>query len=217
MIDMDYVTQQFSKAEITNDENGLIPAFGVYLTKIQGDYYAEISFEFEKMFGDLMQNDPEVIEAARQLLIEAGHVCGFNTFGGIMKSDEFEAVVVPLIEEREDWVRGMVAVINVLGWGVYKIIEVSEEKLIIEIKNSYEGDAYLRRYGTHAESPKCYLALGASIALMSLVFHADISQKPELDDILYDRLFKEARKYDGKETQCIAMGHEFCRIEISKL
>ncbi len=217
MIDMEYVTIQFSKAEINNDENGLIPAFDVFLTKIQGDYYSQISFEFEKIFAEGLQNDPETLEAARELLIEAGHVCGFNTFGGIMKSDEFYSVVVPLIQEKEDWIRGMVAIINVLGWGVYKIIEVSEEKLILEIKNSYEGDAYVRCYKTHSDSPKCYLAVGASIALMSLVFHADISQKPELDDLLYDNLFRKSRKYTGKETQCIAMGHDNCRIEISRI
>ncbi len=133
-----------------------------------------------------------------------------------MKSEEWGAVVLPLIQEKEDWVRGMVAIINVLGWGVYSIAEVSEEKLVLEIKNSYEADAYLRRYGENADHPTCYLALGASIALMSLVYHADISTKPELDDILYDRLFKEARKYAGKETHCMAMGHENCKIEIFK-
>ena len=119
-MDVQTITTQFSQIPVENDENGLIPAFGVYLTKLFGDYYSAISFEFEELFHKEV-SDPAVQEAARQLLIEAGHVCGFNTFGGIMKSEPFAAIVVPMITKQSDWVRGMVAVINVLGWGIYEV------------------------------------------------------------------------------------------------
>ena len=38
-----------------------------------------------------------------------------------MMSQEWDAVVGPMLETREDWVRGIVGVINALGWGVWKV------------------------------------------------------------------------------------------------
>ncbi|MCE7737063.1 MAG: hypothetical protein GPJ54_19410 [Candidatus Heimdallarchaeota archaeon] len=214
-MDKELITQQFSQIPVENDENGLIPAFGVYLTKLFGDYYSAISFEFEEMFKKEI-SDPNVQEAARQLLIEAGHVCGFNTFGGIMKSEPFDAIVVPMIKDQTDWVVGMVSVINVLGWGVYEVEEISSDKLVLKIKGSYEADYYNRSHDQNADVPKCYLALGASTSLMSLVFHGDISKKPELDAEFYSKLFKQEKKFFGQEVSCEAKGDEHCRIIINR-
>ena len=208
------ITQKIKDVEVNSDENGLISAFGVQLTKILGDYYLKISEEFERKFAGEV-NDPSVREAAHNLLIEAGHVCGFNTFGGVMESDLWDGVVLPETEKKEDWVVGMVGIINLFGWGVYTIEELSSEKLVLKIENSYEGDAYNRIYKDKALTPKCFLAVGASISLMSLVFHADISQKPDLDDILYQELFLHKKKFKGRETSCIAMGDSHCTVEIS--
>ncbi len=208
------ITNKISEVQINADENGLISSFGVQLTKIHGDYYLMISEEFERMFAG-ETSDPTIREAAHQLLIEAGHVCGFNTFGGVMESEVWEALVLPEIEKKEDWITGMIAIINVFGWGVYHIEELNPEKLVLKIENSYEGDAYNRLYGGNATTPKCFLAVGASISLMSLVFHADISKKPELDDVLYEELFLHKKKFKGRETSCIAMGDPYCTVEIT--
>ena len=62
------------------------------------------------------------------LLVEAGYRCAFHTFGGIMSSAEWDAVIKPQCEDWKDWVHGMVATINALGWGVYRVAELSEEK-----------------------------------------------------------------------------------------
>jgi len=215
-MDTDTITQQFSEIEVNNDENGLIPAFGVYLTKLFGDYYSAISYEFEELFKNEI-DDPVVQDAARQLLIEAGHVCGFNTFGGIVKSDAFKAIVVPMIQNQKDWITGMVAVINVLGWGIYTVEELTEDKLVLKIKGSYEADYYKRAHSEKADTPKCYLAVGASVSLMSLVFHGDISQYPDLDSEFYSKLFKFGKKFVGEEIECECKGDDNCKIVIYKL
>ncbi len=63
------------------------------------------------------------VDVAAELFIEAGHACAFNTFGGIMTSAEWDALVLPMLKTREDWVFGMVGCVNALGWGTWKVLE----------------------------------------------------------------------------------------------
>ena len=44
---------------------------------------------------------------AAQLLREAGHVCAYNTFGGVMQSTEWNAMIKPMIQKKEDWIHGI--------------------------------------------------------------------------------------------------------------
>ncbi len=90
-------------------ETGLIEAFGVVLTRIPGNYYTLLSerhlARMEKAFG------PEVRTLVLDMLIESGHVCAFNTLGGIMQSPEWDAVVRPYLDTPEDWIYGICAVL----------------------------------------------------------------------------------------------------------
>ncbi|GIV43159.1 MAG: hypothetical protein KatS3mg035_0282 [Bacteroidia bacterium] len=97
-------------------ETGLIDAFGVLLTRHYANYYCNISFGLlHSLINEL--GEEEGYEMAKDLLIEAGHVCGFNTMGGIMLSMEWNALIKPMIQTREDWMHGIIACINALGWG----------------------------------------------------------------------------------------------------
>ena len=69
---------------------GLIPAFGVYVTRMYADYYNRISFAFEREMVAL--GGREGVAAAASLLVEAGHVCAFHTMGGVMISPEWDAL-----------------------------------------------------------------------------------------------------------------------------
>ncbi len=214
MIDSDRITKELSEYPLIGDENGLIATFGVYLTRMFADYYSEISYEFEKEFS--IGIPEEVQEAARLLLIEAGHVCGFNTFGGIMKSDEWKAIVLPMINKHEDWIVGMIACINALGWGRYTINNlVPDKELVLDIANSYESTYHLKTYGNTAKTGKCYLAVGASVALMNLLYNGDITEYPELDEDFYNHLFLNSSKFIGEEVLCRSKGDNICQIRVS--
>ena len=67
---------------ITGNDEGLIPAFGLYLTQHLADYYNRISFAMARR----LEKTPELIDDGRTLLVEAGHGCAFNTFNKIIKS-----------------------------------------------------------------------------------------------------------------------------------
>ncbi len=217
MIDEKAIEKALLELQIEPDENGLISAFGVYLTRLFGDYYNRICCDFMDEFTKEV-NNPEVIAAAQNLLIEAGHVCGFNTFGGIMTSAEWEAIVEPMIETTEDWIYGMVAVINsALGWGKWEVVELlPNEKLVIRTENDFECDFYLRTRKTTAKSGQCYLMIGTTAALMNLVYYGKIMEKPTLDEALYKKLFHNPSGFYGKEVKCRCMGDPYCEIVVEK-
>jgi hypothetical protein len=114
-VDYDGILAAVSGLPLVGDAHGTIDAFGVHLTRHFANYYNRISFEFlhrlSREYGE------EGLAAASETLIEAGRVCAFNTFGGIMQSTEWNALIRPGLASREDWVHGMVAVVNAFGWG----------------------------------------------------------------------------------------------------
>jgi hypothetical protein len=204
-VDEDGIVSTLAQMPIVGNDEGLIPAFGVVLTRMYADYYNRVSFEFEHA----LEKATGEASLASLLLIEAGHTCAFNTFGGIMKSDEWYGLIKPMCQTREDWVHGMVAVINALGWGIYRVHElVGDKRLVIRVYNGYEANGYLAMYGK-AETPQSFLATAATAGIMNLIYHVDISQKPTLDEAFYEKTFTGEGAFFGVQTKCRAMGDEF--------
>ena len=214
-VDNDAIVKAVGTLPLAGNEEGLIPAFGLYLTRHYADYYNRVSFSF------LHQKEAqgaEEGEKARLALVETGHVCGFNTFGGIMMSQEWDAVVKPMIDDRTDWVRGMVGVVNALGWGRWTIESLqagdsveSGEELTVSCANSYESEGYLRDYPKRDAGGSCFLATGGVCSIMNLLYHGDITERPPRTDVYYRTLFKEGDdRFIAKETQCRAHGADKC-------
>ncbi|MFT3711086.1 MAG: 4-vinyl reductase [Archangium sp.] len=189
---------------------GKIDAFGVSLTRHYANYYNLISYRFdqqmEKAAGDA------ATAAARLLLVEAGQVCAFHTFGGIMESAEWEGLIKPMIKTTEDWVYGMVAVVNALGWGRWSVTGLEPgQRLELTVDGSYESNGYLAAFGK-SSTPRCYLATGGTSGLMNLVYHANIMGRPALTPELYEKTFRDGRFFVARETECRAMGASACKF-----
>lgn len=190
--------------------DGLIPAFGVVLTNHYADYYNLISYEiYRRMIAAGVPAD-----MTSEAFIQCGHVCAFNTFGGIMESPEFHALIVPECKNVEDWVHGMVAIINALGWGAWRVEKiVPGQELVIRIYNSYEGIGYRRLYPKASEKQLSFLALGAVRGLAHLFWKIDIRERPGLSQDFYHDVFNSQRGYwNVKQTHAIAAGDEYDRI-----
>lgn len=212
-LDIESITKAVIGLGLAGNEDGMIDAFDVYLTRHYSDYYNRISFGFEK----LLEEVSSVEGLAQPLLSEAGHVCGFNTFGGIMKSPEWYALVVPGAKNRMDWVHGMVAVINALGWGTWRIVELQDNKrLVVRIYNSYEAKGYREQFGL-AKGPKCYMAQGTSASIMNLIYLGNIEEKPDLTELFYERLFSGEDSFYSIETKCLAKGDEYCEFVVERI
>jgi hypothetical protein len=213
-IDARAITEAVAGLPLVGDEEGLIPAFGLHLTRHFADYYNRISFG---LLADFARQAPELGEDAAALMIEAGHVCSFHTFGGIMSSVEWDAVVRPMIERREDWIHGMVAVVNALGWGRWSVAELSPgERLRIEIHDSYEATGFIRDY-PRADGPRCFLATGGVAGLMNLLYEGDITASLALTEAQYLSVFRSPRSFRAREVRCLAMGHPHCEVIAERL
>ena len=208
-VDREAVTRAVAGMPLLGNPEGLIPAFGVYLTRMYADYYNRISFAFEREM--VAVTGAEGVEVAAELLIEAGHVCAFNTMGGIMTSPEWGALILPLLRTREDWLFGIIACANAFGWGTWKVLEVTPHAATFRVYNDYESVGYRRMYGT-ADHGISYLATGGAAGLMNLIYLGEIHEKPDLTPEFYDRLFKGRRAFRGQMTVCQAMGDPYTEI-----
>lgn len=205
-VDEGNVLAALSGLDFSGNEEGLIPRFGVVLTRHFANYYNRISFEFVHRMGEM-----GLLESAETLLVNAGYHCAFNTFGGIMISPEWDAVIRPQCERQVDWVHGMVATVNALGWGTWRVVEASEQGVKIRIYDDYEGRGYVGMYGA-AERPVSYLAQAAVAGTMNLIYVGDIASKPTMDRAYFEQVFESAGAFQVKETASMAKGDDYTEI-----
>jgi predicted hydrocarbon binding protein len=174
------------------DAKGIIPLFGVYLSLFFVQFYNKLSFDFEKKMGTEREAQSDA------LLIEAAHECGYATFQGIRNSREWEELVQPMIETKEDQLLGFTAVAVAFGWGDLEVKELTpHEKLLIQVSDSYEATGYLQQYGP-ARSGKCYMLRGVAGAFMDLLYGEEYP----------DGLFT----FSAEEPLCRAKGDPYCEF-----
>ncbi len=210
-VDYDGILTALASMPIEGNNDGLIPAFGVILTRHYANYYNRISFEFVRQMHKKFGN--EGIKAAEPLLIEAGHQCAFNTFGGIMTSQEWEGLIKPQLRNKKDWVHGIVAVVNALGWGRWQVTNVSEKGAEFILHNDYESVGYEAMYGK-SDHPVTYLAYGGITGIMDLVYLCNIEATPNLTPEFYAKYFRGDDVYQAKNLLSRAKGDKVTKYEV---
>lgn len=163
-IDITRIIQAVMEGSHIRDAKGIIPVFGVYLSLFAVPYYNRLSFDFEREMAD--RNLPD----AENLLVAAAQECGYTTFHGIRNSWEWEQIVNPMIESKEDQIEGFCAVAMGFGWGDLEIVDLSpEEQLVLRASDSYEATGFIREYGA-ARTGKCHMLRGVTAAFMDLLY-----------------------------------------------
>jgi len=192
------------------EDTGLIDAFGVVLTNHFADYYNYISYE--SFYGMLKAGMP--LAQTQDVFVQGGHICAFNTFGGIMSSPEWDAVVRPMCHNNVDWIHGMIAIANALGWGVWRVEKiVPGRELVIRVYNSYEGVGYLRTYPRSENRQLSFLVMGGVQGLAHLFWKIDITKRPALNQEFYAKVFNSPEnRFSVKQTHAIAAGDDFDRV-----
>ena len=210
-VDYEGIFAALTGMEIVGDETGSIPAFGVYLTRHYANYYNRISFEFTRELVKLMGNDGAAI--AEPLLVEAGHVCAFNTFGGIMTSAEWDALIKPSLASVDDWIHGIIAASNALGWGRWQVTELSSKEATFVLHDDYESVGYLAEYG-ETKLPVSHLARGGVTGAMNLVYIGDVMSKPDFTPEFYNRLFRSDDSFQSEQLSSRAAGDEVTSFRV---
>ncbi len=188
-VDGDAIQNAIVAMPIHGNQDGLIPAFGVYLANTPADYYNLVSVRFLEAMRAIGEG-----EAAKQLLLHAGETCALNTFRGIMASPEWDGLIAPMIREKPDELFALVALSNAFGWGNWGITEHDpEESVQLESLNGYEAFGALE-YGAACSDPQCYMLTGVATGMMELVYSTGI-----IDD--------RFGTFAGEEGRCIAVHH----------
>ncbi len=181
-----------------NDE-GLIPAFGVYLANTPADFYNLASIRFiEEM------EKHGLGKTARRLLVSDAETCAMNTFRGIMSSAEWAGLVQPMIEKESDNLFGIVAVSNALGWGNWHVDTFAPGRVLrIESLNGYEAYGFREMRGT-SQSPQCLMLCGVAAGIMALVFGKGTVEE-------------RIGSYGSAESECVCSEKASCVFTVEKL
>ena len=187
-------------------EQGLIPAFNVYLTFIPSLYYNICS----QLFMERIQDNGMARSLGRRLLREAGHVCGFYTLGNILLSSEYATLATSHFGPNPDeWeaVTALFGVVNALGWGYWDLEELTDACLRFTVTNSYEAYNYQEYFGTDAASePVCMLHQGGGAAIMNAIRYGDILNYGGAVDRSYvNSVFEDSDGFHCTEDPCAAI------------
>ena len=185
------------------DDRGLLEAFGVYVTLHLPGYYNRISYD---ACHHVRESSPQILPALIDLLRESGHVCVFNTFGGILSSPEWEGMVGSLQGDVEEIVTGCCAIGRALGFGHWTIADLEPgRRLVLRSTSSYETPFYATRYGT-APFPCEFFFQGAALAIMQLAHRVDWKNGPKFTQELYQELFRGEMHWELEPTSSLACG-----------
>lgn len=162
-IDRKIIIESMSKIKLIGNDEGLIHACGVYVNQLPSRFWNAFAERLTRQVGT------ELLESAEWLLVNAAHECGYHTGYGIITSEEWKAIVEPMIEKApEDVLYGAYAVFTAWGWAKSEIIELTpNEKMVVRAYDYYESDVVA--YGA-SKKPSAYMIRGVSAAFMDLAY-----------------------------------------------
>jgi len=198
-VDRRRIIDALSRVEVVGNEQGLIPAFGVFVNQMPAVFWNSFAQRLIKKV------DPDLVESAEWLLVNAAHECGYHTGYGIITSEEWRAVVAPMVKNvPEDILNGAFAVFTAWGWAKSEIIElIPGEKMVVRAYDYYESDSAV--YGT-ASRPSAYMIRGVSAAFMDLAYGGD-----------YDPTGQTAmRTFKCEQTKGIECGDEYGEFVVTR-
>ena len=133
----DTVVKSLAKISIEADENGLIPEYDVLVNLLPTTLLNAMA---EKL---MAAAPPEKKPMVAEGLVRAAYECGYHTGCGIITSDTFNDVVMPMVTEGEkDILRGAFAAFTAWGWAKSGIVQLKPgEKMVIRANDYYEADS----------------------------------------------------------------------------
>jgi hypothetical protein len=152
-----------SRIQVEGNREGLIPSFNVLVNQLPAEFWNSFAERLTR------QVEPSLREAAEYLLVNAAHECGYSTGYGIITSEEWKAVVAPMIEkEPEDVLHGAFAVLAALGWANSWIEQLEPgERMLVRAGDYYEADVAV--YG-RTNKHSAYMLRGVCAAFMDLAY-----------------------------------------------
>jgi len=189
----DKVVKALVELNVRGDENGLMPGYNVLVNFLPTSFW--------NMFAErlILAAAPEDKKEVRDGLYRCAQECGYHTGYGIINSDEFNAVVMPMVTEgAKDVLRGAFAVFTAWGWAKSGVVQIREgEKMVIRAQDYYEQD-------THLKGEKmAFMVMAGSGAFFDLAYGAPYP--------------KGLGTFIGEEIKGIELGDEFGEFIVKKV
>jgi hypothetical protein len=155
----DTVVKSLAKLNVQGDENGLIPEYDVLVNLLPVNLLNTFS---ERMMAAAPAEKKAIVEEG---LVRAAYECGYHTGCGIITSDIFNDVVLPMVTEGEkDILRGAYAAFTAWGWAKSGIVQLKEgEKMVIRANDYYEAES-------QGEGLRAYMIRGLCQAFFELTY-----------------------------------------------
>lgn len=155
----DTVVKSLAKIQIQSDENGLIPEYEVLVNLLPVSLLNKFS---ERIMNVAPPDKKAQVEAG---LVRAAYECGYHTGCGVITSDIFNEVVIPMVTEGEiDVLRGAYAAFTAWGWAKAGIVQIKEgEKMVVRAFDYYEADG-------GGNGLRAYMLRGLSQAFFELAY-----------------------------------------------
>jgi hypothetical protein len=164
-IDRKKVIDDMSKIEVLGAANGLIEGFNVFVTQLPTAFWNSFA---ERLTA---RSQPDILPEIEYMLTNAAQECGYHTGYGIITSEEWKAIVQPMVTCVEDVLHGAFAVFTAWGWAQTEIVElIPNERMVIRAYNYYEADG--ARIGKSYKM-NAYMIRGVSAAFMALAYSGD--------------------------------------------
>lgn len=198
-IDREKIIKSLSRIDMIGNDSGLIDGFGVYMQQLPAGLWNSFSERLTRIVPD------EFVEAAEWMLVNAAHECGYHTGHGIIMSQEWKAVVAPMIEkEPEDVLHGAFAIVTAWGWAKTDIyLLIPGEKMVIRAYDYYESDVV--NYGKSIKM-SAYTLTGVAAAFMDIAYGGP-----------YDPTGKTGlNTFHAKQVKGIECGDEYCEIVVER-
>jgi hypothetical protein len=152
------VVKALAKVNVQSNEQGLIPEYEVLVNLLP---VALLNSLTER----LLAAAPERKEEVEAGLVRAAYECGYHTGCGIITSEIFSEVVMPMVTEGEkDILRGAFAAFTAWGWAKSGIVQLKEgQRMIVRAFDYYEADSA-------GEGLRAYMLRGLNQAFFELAY-----------------------------------------------
>ena len=128
----DTVVKSLAKINVQGDESGLIPEYDVLVNLLPVSLLNTFA---ERIMAAAPADKKAKVEEG---LVRAAYECGYHTGCGIITSDIFNDVVLPMVTEGEkDILRGAFAAFTAWGWAKSGIVQLKEREKMVIRANDY--------------------------------------------------------------------------------
>jgi hypothetical protein len=152
------VVKALAKVKVQSDEEGLIPEYEVLVNLLP----VSLLNTFTERILAAAPEHKEDVEAG---LVRAAYECGYHTGCGVITSEIFSDVVMPMVTEgAKDILRGAFAAFTAWGWAKSGIVQLKEgERMTVRAFDYYEQDS-------EGEGLRAYMLRGLNQAFMDLAY-----------------------------------------------